>query len=168
MTLCELLCKRSSIIIHSLVELLFRNIHIVYLDVEVLSSRKTISFFLDFIVGHSNREVIHSFLVLKSTDYLVNLLVTKTNLFQAIAILVFLAQFAGINQYYLITHFRVIKKEHRNIGSSVGKDIAWHGYAAINYLIVNNMLQNLVFDTALSCDESCRNNNSSLARSFLQ
>lgn len=33
MTFCELLCKRCFIIIHSLVELLFRNIHVVYLDV---------------------------------------------------------------------------------------------------------------------------------------
>ena len=79
MTLRELLCKRSFIIIHSLVELLFRNIYVVYLYVEVLTSRKAVTFFLDFIVGYSYRKVIDSFLVLESIDNLVYLLITKTD-----------------------------------------------------------------------------------------
>lgn len=63
--------------------------------------------------------------------------------FQSIAIFVFLTKFAGINQYHFITLLRIIEEEHRNIGSCVGKDITWHGYAAINYLVVNDMLQDL-------------------------
>ena len=53
----KLRCKRLLVLVHSGIELFFRYIHIVNFDVEVLSGRKAVALFFDFVVGDSHGKV---------------------------------------------------------------------------------------------------------------
>lgn len=49
----KLLGKSLFVVVHAAIELLFRNIHIIYLYVEILSGGEAVTLFFDFIVGDS-------------------------------------------------------------------------------------------------------------------
>ena len=80
MAFFKLLGECLFIICHTVVKLFLRYIYIIYLDVEILSGRKRISFFLYLIVGNSYGKIFHCLLSLECADNLFYLFIVQTHL----------------------------------------------------------------------------------------
>ena len=87
MAFFKLLGECLFIICHTVVKLFFRYIYIIYLDVELLSGRKRIAFFLYFIVRNSYGKIFYCLLALECADNLFYLVIVQMHLFQSVGIL---------------------------------------------------------------------------------
>lgn len=86
--------------------------------------------------------------------------------FQSVSIFIFLAQFAGINQDYFVSGCRLIKEQHTDIRTCIGKHVAWHGNTAEHHFVIYNFMKNFILNTTFSRDKTCRNDNCTFACLF--
>ena len=96
----KLLGECFFVVCHTPLELLFCNINIFNLNVEILSGRKAIPFFCHFFVGWSNRELLYHLLVSESIYNLRYLIGTEIRLL-VLPYFDSFTKFARINKYRL-------------------------------------------------------------------
>lgn len=96
----KLLGECFFVVCHTPLELLFCNINIFNLNVEILSGRKAIPFFCHFFVGWSNRELLYHLLVSENIYNLRYLIGTEIRLL-VLPYFDSLTKFARINKYRL-------------------------------------------------------------------
>ena len=160
----KLLGECFFVVCHTPLELLFCNINIFNLNVEILSGRKAIPFFCHFFVGWSNRELLYHLLVSESIYNLRYLIGTEIRLL----VLPYFDSFtklARINKYRLFG-LVLIDKNHTDIRTRVSEDITRHTYHTFQNLIVHKVFANFERNATLGCNESGRYNDSSLTRVF--
>ena len=88
MALFKLLGQGLLIVGYAAVELFLGYIHILNLDVEVLTCRKAVVLLLDFILCHSYREIVYGFLFIEGVDNQVYLFWQQTVLLQVVFLVV--------------------------------------------------------------------------------
>ena len=98
----KLLGECFFVVCHTPLELLFCNINIFNLNVEILSGRKAIPFFCHFFVGWSNRELLYHLLVSESIYNLRYLIGTEIRLL-VLPYFDSFTKFARINKLQAIT-----------------------------------------------------------------
>ncbi len=163
MALLELLPEALLVTVHPAVELLLRDIHVVYPDVEVLPRREAVTLLAYLVVGDGDREVVHHLLAEERVHYLPNLPVEEAVLLK-VALLVLLAQLACVDKHDTVRGGGLVEEDHRDIGASGGEHVARHRHHPIHPPLLHHSLQYAPLHPALGGEEARGHHNGSLAR----
>lgn len=151
---------------HLGVEFVGGYIHVVYLDVEILAGAQAVAFFLDFAVGHDYAEVFDGFGLAEGGHDFLDFVVFEADFLEAIRVLVFLAEFACVNEgdFVVVGLFAgLVEEEHAHVGAGVREYVARHADHAIDDVFVNDAFEDFVLDAGFRGDEPGGDNDGALA-----
>ena len=148
---------------HTSIDFLLGDVFIFDFDVEILSCREGIAFFFYLIVADADGEIVDGAAFAEGRNDFLDLEVAQAFLL-CVAFFIFFAQFAGVDEHHFVGSGRFVEKEHRDVGAGGGKDVAGHGYAAVNPAFGHDFFENLLFDAALGGDEACGDHDGAFAR----
>ena len=151
---------------HLGIEFVGGDIHVVYLDVEILAGAQAVAFFLDFAVGHDYAEVFDGFGLAEGGHDFLDFVVFEADFLEAVRVLVFLAKFACVNEcdFVVVGLFAgLVEKEHAHVGACVREYVARHAHHAIDDVFVNDAFEDFVLDAGFRGDEPGGDNDGTLA-----
>lgn len=124
---------------HAGIKLLFRNIHIIYLDVKILPGRQRITFPFNFIVAYSNREILYGFFILNVLT--IKSMSSFSNL-RFLFSLPYIPLLTCLHQsIWLFRQKQLCQRTRRKHSYLYLQHIAWHGDTAIYPAVINNFVK---------------------------
>ena len=145
------------------------DIHVVYLDVEILAGAQAVAFFFDFVVGHDHAEVFDGFGLAEGGHDFLDFVVFEADFLEAVRVLVFLAEFACVNEcdFVVVGLFAgLVEEEHAHVGAGVREYVARHADHAIDDVFVNDAFEDFVLDAGFRGDEPGGDDDGALAASL--
>ena len=131
-----------------------------------MAGAQAIAFFFDFVVGHDYAEVFDGFGLAEGGHDFLDFVVFEADFLEAVRVLVFLAEFACVNEGDMIVvglFAGLVKEEHAHVGAGVREYVARHADHAIDDVFVNDAFEDFVLDAGFRGDEPGGNNDGALA-----